>query len=213
MGRFNAGRAQPTPIEYGAGGHYQYASRTGTLAAALAANAVLFSMRNGGAKPMILLALRAWLQPLTVFTAHQEISLEAFVARGFTASHSGGNAANLTGNNLKARTSMPSTGLADLRLASTAALGGGTLTPDDKPFAVALGSPLIVNGVAGTAFSPYNKPELEYAPDIESGEHPIICAQDEGIVIRNGIVWPAAGTAVLAVAAKWAEVDAFPELS
>lgn len=213
MGRFNAGRIQPVPIEFGAGGHYQWSSRTGTLAAALAAAAVVFSLRNGGAKPLVLLRLLAEFQTLTAFTAHQEVSFEAYMARGFTASHTGGNAAVLTGNNLKARTSMPTTGVADLRLAATAALAGGTLTLDDKPFAAGLGSPNVVNALAGTAYSSHNRPVLDYKPDIANGEHPIICEQNEGIVICNAIVWPAAGTGVLAVTARWAEVDAYPDLS
>lgn len=212
-GRFNAGRIQQVPLEFGAGGHYQYAGRTGTLPATLAAAATLFALRNGAVKPMVLLRLLAYFQTLTVWTGHQEASFEAFVGRAFTANFTGGAAATLTGNNLKARTTMPVTGAADIRIATTAALGGGTVTPDTQPFAVGLGSPNVVNAAAGTAYSPNNRPVIDYKPDVANGEHPIVLAQDEGIVIKNAIVWPAAGTGVLSVEARWAEVDAFPDLS
>ncbi len=44
---------------------------------------------------------------------------------------------------------------------------------------------------------------------VGDGMHPIVLAQNEGIVIRNRTVWPAAGTGILMVALDWAEVAAY----
>lgn len=210
---YKAVRGQNRPCEFGTGGHFQWAKRSGTIAAALAANAVLFSFRWGSAtKVAAIREIRLQFQTLTVWTAHQETSFEAYVGRSFTASHTGGTAATLTGNMGKARTTMTTSEIptnGDLRIASTAALGGGTITIDTDPFAVGLGSPLVVNAAAGTAYSAHNRPDLFWSADPADGEHPIILAQNEGIIIRNAIVWPAAGTAVIAVQIKWMETDAY----
>lgn len=207
-----AARVSARPLEHGVGGHYHLAMRSGQLAAALAANAVLFSFRWGSSSLLAIIeSIRLQFQPIVVFTGHQEISFEAYVGRAFSAAHTGGTAATLTGNNGKARASHPTSQIptnGDVRIASTAALGGGTVTLDANPFAVGVGSPNIVNSAAGTAYVAYNRPVLEYKPWIADGEHPIVLAQNEGFVIRNGIVWPAAGTGVIGVEIRWAEVPA-----
>jgi hypothetical protein len=210
---FDAARMSVRPLEPGTGGHYQFAKRTGTMAAALAANAVVFSFRWGSSTHLAVIEkIRLYFQPLAVYTAHQEITFEAYVARSFTASHTGGTAGTFTGNNGKTRTSHPTSQIAtngDVRISSTAALAGGTLTIDADPFDIGLGSPNIVNAAAGTAYPAYNRPVLEHIKTVASGEHPIILAQNEGIVIRNAVAWGAAGTAVLSVEIVWAEVQTY----
>lgn len=210
---FKALRQSPRPIEFGAGTHIAVAKRTGTMAAALAANAVIWSFRWGdGTLLALLMRLRVMFQTLTVFTAHQEVSFEAYVGRSFSASHTGGTAATLTTNSGKKRTSLTTSKIAtngDWRIASTAALGGGTVTLDNDPFTVGLGSPNVVNAAAGTAYSPYNRPEIDYHAWTSDGRHPHVFAQNEGAVIRNGVVWPVAGTAVLSVESDHVEVAVY----
>ena len=54
-----------------------------------------------------------------------------------------------------------------------------------------------------------NDPTLIYQCDMAGGEHPIVLAQNEGLVIRNRTVWPAAGTGILQVEVAWAETTLF----
>ena len=54
-----------------------------------------------------------------------------------------------------------------------------------------------------------NDPTLLFEPDIASGEHPLVLGQNEGFVLRNRAVWPAAGTGIIQVEVSWAEVTAY----
>lgn len=202
------------PIPYGALGHYRFSVVTGTLAAALAANAVVFSARWGDATRFaVLTKLKTRFQPLTPFTAAtltDHTSFDAVIGRTFTASHTGGTALTLTGNALKTRVSMGSTLFTDLRIATTAALGGSTITLDPHPFTQSIRKGNRVNPAAATeeVIQPTsNVMDLDF--DMAAGDHPIVLAQNEGIIVRNRTVWPAAGTGILVVSMGWAEVTAF----
>lgn len=202
------------PIPYGALGHYRFSVVTGTLAAALAANAVVFSARwTDATRFAILTKLKTRFLPLTPFTAAtltDHTSFDALVARSFTASHTGGLALTLTGNALKTRVNMGSTLFGDLRISTTAALGGGTLTLDPHPFAQSIRKGNRVNPAAATeeVIQPTTDGmDLDF--DMAAGDHPIMLGQNEGVVIRNRTVWPAAGTGILLVSMGWAEVTAF----
>lgn len=202
------------PNDAGALGHYRISVVTGTLAAALAASAVIFSARWGDATRLALItSLRTRFLPLTVFTTAtltDHTSVDAYIGRSFSAAHTGGTALTLTGNNNKMRASMGSSLFSDMRIATTAALGGGTITPDAQPFSQSIRKGNRTNAAAGT--------EETYLPtadgmnvdfDTARGEHPILLAQNEGIVIRNRTVWPAAGTGILLVEMAWSELTAY----
>jgi len=202
------------PIPYGALGHYRFSVVTGTLAAALAASAVIFSARWGDATRFAdLTKLKTRFLPLTPFTAatlNDHTSFDAFIGRTFTAAHTGGTALTLTGNNLKMRQSMGSTLFSDLRIATTAALGGGTITLDAHPFAQSLRKGNRVNPAAATEETIQPTTDgMDLDWSMGDGDHPLILKQDEGVVIRNRTVWPAAGTGILMVSVGWAEVTAF----
>lgn len=202
------------PIPHGANGHYAYASKTGTIAAALAAGAVLFAFRWTHATVLaVITRMVVRFQPNVVFTAAgANLSLAAYVGRSYSASHTGGTAATLTGNNCKRRTSFATTKAGDIRIATTAALGGGTITVDAQPFKYGgPGRPNWDNAAAGTPFIFNQNPvgSIDYIPDIDRGEYPLVLAQNEGIVLKNEVVWPAAGTAEVSVEIDWAEVDAY----
>ena len=209
---FRALRVASKPLDYGALGHYQFAMTSGILAAALAANAVVFSFRwSDTTRLAVLTYLKLSFQALTPFTAATltDFGFDGYVGRSFSASHTGGTAATLTGNSGKARTSMGTTLLGDMRISSTAALGGGTVTADGNAFIASLGDTQWVNPAAATEEQNVNDPTLEYKPDIAGGEHPIVLAQNEGIMLWNRGVWPAAGTGIIQVTSRWAEVTSY----
>jgi hypothetical protein len=100
----------------------------------------------------------------------------------------------------KLRTSMASSLLTDMRIATTAALTSGTRTLD----AAAIGAAsCAVPAVAGSKL-------LEFIPlwDARPGEHPIVLAQNEGLLIVPTSV-PATGTWSFSVKADWAEVASY----
>lgn len=209
-----AARVSARPWEYGALGHYRFSVVTGTLAAALAANAVVFSAQwTHATRLAVITGFRTRFLPLTPFTAAtltDHTSFDAFVGRTFTAAHTGGTALTLTGNSLKVRASMAATTFADLRIATTAALGGGTVTLDPHPFAQSLRKGNRINPAAAT--EEVIMPTMDgLNVDFRSGdgEHPLLLAQNEGIVVRNRTVWPVAGTGILLVEMTWGEVAAF----
>jgi hypothetical protein len=202
-------------MEYGSLGSYRLAMNTGTLAAVLAAGTAsaghVFALRWGDATRFAVVThLRAVFQTLTVFTAATvtDFGFDAFMVRSYSASHAAGTAATLTGNNNKLRTSMGSSLVTDLRISTTAALTNGTETFDAQAFANSMGDPNIINAAAGTEYANQGPPPiLEFVTD--GYQHPIVLAQNEGIVIRNRTVWPAAGTGMLRVEIAWTEVASF----
>lgn len=207
-----AARVSSRPVA--ALGQYGFSVVTGTLAAALAANAVVFSARWGDASRLCLItSLKTRFLPLTPFTAAtltDHTSFDAVQATGFTVAHTGGTLLTLTGNSFKRRTSMPSTLFSDIRVATTAALGGGTITLYPHPFQQSLRKGNRVNPAAATEeIIPPTTDGMDMDIYVGDGMHPIALAQNEGIVIRNRTVWPAAGTGVLMVSLDWAEVTAY----
>ncbi len=175
---------------------------------------MIFSARWGDATRLcVVRRVRARFLPLTPFTAAtltDHTSLDAYVGRSFSGSHTGGTALTLTGSSFKKRSSMSSTLFTDLRIATTAALGGGTITVDAHPFAQSLRKGNRVNPAAATeeTIQPTDD-ALDWSADPHRGDHPIVLAQNEGIVIRNRTVWPAAGTGIVVVQFDWAEVTAY----
>lgn len=144
---------------------------------------------------------------VTGFTAAQELSFDAFVARGYTADHAGGTALTLGGNNQKKRTSQGSslvTTAASARIASATALTGSSFTLDANPIMLGMGKTLAAAATVQDA-------AFEETLDMTDGgaEWPIILATNEGIVVRNGILMGAAGTVRMSVQMAWDEVAAY----
>jgi hypothetical protein len=211
---FRALRVVNRPIDHGALGHYRIQAVTGTLAAALAAGAVVFSFRWGDATRFaVITKLKTRFLPLTLFTAAtltDHTSFDAYIGRSFSASHTGGTNLTPTGNNAKMRTSMATSLATDVRISTTAALGGGTITLDAFAFAQSIRKGNRVNPAAATeevVMPTADGMEMDF--DMGGGDHPIVLAQNEGVVVRNRTVWPAAGTGILTVLIGWAEVTAF----
>jgi hypothetical protein len=198
-------------------GAYGFTAITGTLAAALAAGAAVFHARwTDNTNLCVVTSFRMNFLPLTPFTANtltDHSSFCAFVARGFTADFTGGTALTVTTNSFKRRTSMPSTKFASggLRIATTAAFGGGTVSDQAaNAFSMSLRKGNRVNPAAATeeTIQPtMNWGEMAFDPC--TGDYPIVLADDEGIIVRNRTVWPAAGTGLLMVQMNWLEVAAY----
>jgi hypothetical protein len=207
---FRAMRTVNRPVDYGANGMYRVSVATGTLAAALAAAAQIFQFKwTDATKLAVIFRIQAQCLPLTLFTAAtltDHTSLDAFMVRSYAAG-GGGTALTLTGNNAKLRTSM-ATSLAAINVSTTAALTAAT-TLDTQPFEQSLRKGNRVNPAAATEEVLMAAYDLNFSANVESGRHPLILAQNEGFVIRNRTVWPAAGTAVYTIQCEWAEVSAF----
>lgn len=192
-------------------GAYRIAATTGTLAAALAASAQLFYARwTDATRFCVIHRFKASFQTLTPFTA-ATLTDFGFDLHKATAISAGGGGTDLSSAKTKMRASMgPSlfdaAGL--MRVAQTAGLTAIT-TLDAYPIAQSIGDPNQTNPAAGTEEPRVNDPTLLYQCDLASGEYPLVLAQNEGIVLRNRTVWPAAGTGIVQIEMVWSEVSAF----
>ncbi len=165
----------------------------------VAAAGPIFTLRNIGSNLLVVRRVTIGYVTTTAFTAAQGLAYQAFVARGFTASDSGGTAIVITGNQNKMRTSLATPTNLDMRIASTGALTAGTRTLDT----VALG---IVGGgssAVGASLSPQNL--LQH----DAGDYPLVLANNEGLVIANTILMGAAGVIQLHVNVEFAEMSSY----
>jgi hypothetical protein len=212
----HAARVSLRPLEHDYGGrllgHYRLAARSGVLTGTgIVAGAPLFSFRWTDATALaILTRLEARYVPTAAFTAAQELGLDAILASAWSAADSSGTAV-LPGTGGRMRRSGMGTSLVgDVRIAGTTLLTAGTRTLDAQPIAVGGG---LVNDVNDAAETEYVNPSGPYGFVLEAnparGEHPIVLAANEGLIVRNTVVFPAAGTATLLVSLAWAEVAAY----
>lgn len=154
--------------------------------------------------------IRAKLVTVTGFTAGQEVGLDLSVLRGYTASHSTGTAAVLTGSNGKkmssasATSGFPSSFITDMRIAAAAALTPGTHTFDAQPIAADTRSEL-----AAAATVQMGRSELLYTTD-DMLEYPQALSSGEGLCIRNTVAMGAGGTCRLIVEIDWLELVRLP---
>lgn len=218
---FKAARVVQRPLDYmsqdGArvGGHYRAAFRSGAITGAgVVAGAPLFSFNWRDPDYVFLLTfLEAYLVPTVVFTAAQELGLDAIMASAFTAADTAGTAIVPTGIP-RARRTMNQSRITAMQIAIATLLTAGTRTLDVGAVAVGSGVVNVVNAAAGTAYvNPGGGGKTAfgfcYEPDVARGEHPITLGRDEGLVIRNLVGFPAAGAATLVVNMGWAELPAY----
>lgn len=188
------------PDDYGSFGIYSGAVNSGVMAAGLAANANIVAFRNSSAN--IYLVRRVCFMAVvntTGFTAGV-CQFNMFAARSFTANAAGGTAFTLSGNNMKRRTSMATTGVADIRASATAAVTAGTWTLDAQPAASLVSA---VTATAGITIIPQGT----LIWDQRASEYPLACAQNEGFTIQATV--PATGTWNFAVQILWEELVAY----
>jgi len=196
-----AARVTPRPIDYGALGIYSLSVQTGTMAAGLAADAEIFQFRWTDASKLAIVyrVVCEGAGGITAFTAGFT-KMQAFIARSFTVAGTGGATATLTGNNQKLRTSMGTSLVNEIRIATTAALTTGTKTLDGQGIGGIIGS---TTATAGAVLIPPG-----YLFDSNTMlVQPVVLAQNEGVVVR--VTVPATGTWTGGVTITWAELTAY----
>ena len=205
---FRALRITPRPIDYGALGFYRLSMVSGTMAAALAANSEIFQFRWPDATRFAIVYRIAISAGANVAaTAAAFVSLRATIARAWTVAGSAGTRATMTGNNQKLRTSMGTSLVNDIGISTTTLLTAGTKTLDAQDVGgVSFG---IGTGALTTTPNFSLIPLTELLNIDSSADHPIVCAQNEGYVVRSGIIFPAAMTWAFTVNTSWAEVAAY----
>jgi hypothetical protein len=198
---FRALRVSPRPLDVGSLGSYRKSLLSGTMAAALAANAEIMQFRWADATRFCAVR-RVTLDGLsgsaTAFTAGFG-KVDLMVARAWTSDGSGGTLGTLTGNNGKMRTSHGAPLLGAMRVSSTAALTIGTKTLDTDP----IGLISLTFGVA--ASQQYANQTVLF--DDADGKHPLLLAQNEGLAARATV--PATGTWQFGMTVVWDELAAY----
>jgi hypothetical protein len=201
--------AGPFPI--GSGGAYRISMVSGTIGAALAANSELFQFRYVTAANRVALVhgISVSAAMNLAATAAALLSLRATVARAWTAAGSGGTRATMTTNNQKLRTSHATSEVNDIGMATTGVLSGlGTKVLDTQDIGGVSYSALtgaITVQIPGNLVAKTN-----LLGDFSGGmAWPLVLANQEGFVVRSGVIGPATMTWALTVDVAWSEVDAF----
>jgi hypothetical protein len=199
---FSALRVTERPLDVGTGGAYRTSVTSGLMTGAtMAAAAPLFSFRWGSTTLTALITRFEMKVVLpTSVTSAQEIGLDAFVARSFTASDSAGTSSTTTGNNMKKRTSHATSGVTNIQIGGATALTAGTRTLDASPFM----SLRFWELATGAAVPHIRASSLFDASN--PGTYPLVFAQDEGIVVQNSIAFTASGTMRLTCEVEWYEL-------
>lgn len=178
-----------------------------TVAAGTATAGHLWAARwapatNDPRKVAVIKRLRATWNTIAGFTTAQEVQLQLFKLTGYTAAHTGGTA--LTPEK-KQRASLMPPPLLTGRIATNAELTAGTQTIGTDPLASASFAEL-----AAAATVPKGSLVMQFAPDDTQGG-PFVLETGEGLLIRNGILMGAVGTARLVVELDWLEVTRYPD--
>jgi hypothetical protein len=188
------------PLDYGAGGIFQHVAKSGVIAAMMPVNSPIYSFR-WTSPGMVALIWRVRMMAWTVTAFSGGISsFDLYVARNFTAPDSGGNLANLTGNNNQLRTGMASSSAA-IMWSDTATLNPGTRTLDIAPMeSLSAPAPTTNNSLFQI------EPLLLFEKD--KADHPLVLANNEGFVIM-GSVPQSNSTWAFAVTLEWNELQSY----
>lgn len=198
------------PLSYGSGGFYRVGATSGTMAAALAANSEIFQFRYVTAASRLAAIYKVSISAgaNVAATAAGLVTLRMAAARSWTAAGSGGTRLTLTGDNVNLRTSMATSEVNAAGISTTGALTAGTKTLDTTDLAA------ITTGIGTGALTVAADftiiPQTALFDADGEGQHPLILANQEGFVIRNGAnAWPATMTWGFSVNVLWAEIPAF----
>lgn len=199
---FKAARVVIKPDEMT--GAYQLSMASGaltTVAASTASAGTVFSFRYapGGSTVCVVKRVSVGFVCTTAFGTAQQMGFGLFAARGFSGADSGGTAATLTGNNQKYRTSLATTSVSNINMATTGALTAGTRTLDAQP----LGSTYFYVGGVGTSLVQTDL--LSYDPN----DYPFVLANQEGFTIQNLVLMGASGVGTLVVNVEWFEANSY----
>lgn len=198
------------PLQVGTGGGFRLSMTSGTIVAALAANAEVFQFRyvTGSARVCVVHGISVSAANNAAATAAAILALRATIARSWTVAGSGGTRAVLTGSNQKLRTSFSTSEVQDAGISSTGALTAGTKTLDTQD----IGS--VSYGVGTAAITASDSmvlvPKTNLLGDFGGTlAFPLVLANNEGFVIRAGVIGPAGMTWQLSVNVAWSEVTSF----
>jgi hypothetical protein len=193
--------ATPYPVDYGVGGCFHLTSKSGAMAAGLAANAPIYAFRWTSSTMLgIVRRVRISAWTLGAGFAAGIATFDMYRAMSWTVADTGGVIDTLGLDNGNLRTAMPSTVLSEIRHSSTAALTAGTRALDGQPTD-------FLFGVAPTsAFSQFIHPGIAGPLFNKAGasDHPLVLVQNEGFVIQATV--PATGTWSFAITSEWDEV-------
>lgn len=190
----------PRPPDIGSYGAYALSIVTDQLTGVI--NRPVFSFRwTSTSIACVVNRLVLWRQCL----AHgggQEMRLEAFVARNFSAADTGGTTATISGNNCKKRTSFATTAVSEIRYSTNASIAtAGTRTLDGVAF-------LRTNRRVSRNLAP--EPELlaSFAEfnAFEFGGQGIVLQGESGVVV-NFAETGTTNAEICAITIEWSEVD------
>jgi hypothetical protein len=182
------------------GGHYSMYTSTG-LTTVIAAPDPIFSFRWTDVQlRAMLLRIRAFVTITTAFGTAQEVSLRLNKVVNFLAADTGGTALVPIGDlNRKTTVGMNPSRVADMRVATTAALTAGTATSDGNlGFCVFPGLLNVIGSMS--AVDLYNVSA--------NGECPIILNANQGFRINMGFTQGATGVMRFSFVIDWAEIPA-----
>jgi len=198
------------PLPPGTGGAFRLSMVSGTIAAALAANSELFQFRyvTGAARVCLVHGISVSAGMNVAATAAALLSLRATIARAWTVAGSGGTRAVLAGNLQQLRTAHATSEVSDAGIATTGLLTAGTKTLDTQD----IGGVSYGVGTGAITVTPNLTlvPKTNLLGDFAGSlAFPLVLANQEGFVIRSGIIGPAAMTWALTVDVAWSEVQSF----
>jgi hypothetical protein len=202
-------------------GCYMVNGRTSTYAA-LSAATPLFSYRWGDATHFaVIQRVRVTVATTVASNANSgQAERELIVARGFTASDTGGTAVTLTGNNQKMRTNQATSLVTDMRFGTT--ITAGTRTLDANPISsvvawlgvnftgvdIGCGGGAAATAAAWTCAGGLGFVDLLNATNGQS--YPLVLAQNEGFIVRVGKdAMPTGFTQQTYIQVDWCEVNAY----
>jgi hypothetical protein len=185
-------------------GAYQMGLTSGALTV-VAAGGTVFSFRWAPATTTQLCLVRrveVGFSTITAFGTAQSLQYSMQVARQWTASDTGGTAASFAQTNTaKMRTTMPTSAFAgggQIMIATTGANSAGTRTLDSQAMAFTNGtSSAIATTLPATPIWQH-----------QSGDYPLILANNEGFIINNVQLMGATGVINLVVNVEWMELAA-----
>jgi hypothetical protein len=194
------------PQDAGPYGHYRLATATGAIAAGAGADSEVFQFWWTETIRYALIQ-RVWLTGMRATTAFAAgaIDIKLTRATGWTAAGTGGGTVTVASPELELRPpTMGVSGVAEIRVATTAALGAGTKTLDTYNLGwIATHS----SGGVGAATPIIGSIFLPTLRLFDSPEHPLVLSENEGFVVRATV--PATGVWNLGLAVSWCEVEEF----
>lgn len=205
-------------------GHYSVVQRSGEIAATLGAAAHLARIRWAPTLSntyLVLMRLKVGISVSTAVNVAVEMTMRAIIARQFSVDFT----TNMTQINMatvKATNAMRSTGSLGMGNSlmgsagpgtlTTAALSGQTMTVDNAPFAITPIPTLVGTNSTGTVtIVPigFTSPMITLYEWTGLGQHPVVLAANEGVIVQSHLAGPASGAFGLYTQWEWAEVYAF----